>query len=754
MAERTFTYRVVVDARDAGQAAAQARAAIERELNQVRFAPTVAAGSAARTAPASPLQGGPSFSDFSNALSKVAGLSIGGFAVTQMARASLEAGRLGAENLRLARSYEQLAQGAGLAADTLLQRLSVATQQTVTEQNLMASTNLMLAAAQEGQIAVSERQIETLARFARLRSTQLTANGNPLSTEEAYGRLISGIVKRETELLDELGISTKALADQLGVPIQEVNKDVESLLGAITKVAEVEIARFGDPVLDEATRIEQAATRIEEARNRINAALAGPSAYAHEAAAFIVEQMTFSGRNPYRDAMLVDRQRTASMFAERGQSALMGAQEFARMAELLRGTQAALDAGKAGADALDDAVMKLAADMAQSAFVTEEQRNQLAELEVQLRVTASEGIVYAEGLDEADEAARRLAESQAALNAQFAEAQRLLRVSYNGQMFVNLPQTGLQPVQGPGLPSDDYMNFRVGLQTGRPTSLLGADLIQTAREQQQQLAEEQRRQAEREAQAAIRENERVARQAQSAFERAADATRRAFRDAASELEHQLRSIPGLFGRSDVTQEQMQLAEWGLAQNFADDIRRRLMDEVMNGVDWEDIDPAALFARAGIDPNLDPRAQMAIFNERWADSSLFADPDNLELLNASAIREAMHRQEMSRLGRRNILAMFGLGEDEEGAYFTGLGTIMRDGMMAGAEEGLSEFSRNAIAGVMMRLKDDAAVAQYMDVGRTMSAAMMQGFVDGTLGSDIVNAISARVLEELADIFPRG
>lgn len=751
MADRTFTYRVVVDSKSAGSSAAQARSAIERELGKVQFAPQL---QSPRTLPASPTspttparRGGGSFSgnlapgmDFS----QLTGLSIGGYAVTEMVRATLEAGKLGAENMRLARSYEQLAQGAGLAGDALVQKLSKATQQTVTEQKLMASTNMLLAAAQEGQIDVTEDQIATLAKFARLRSTQLTANGRPMSTEEAYGRLIQGTIKRETELLDELGLSTKSIADVIGVPVNQINRDVETLLDAITQVAEIEIERFGEPILDEATRIEQAATRIEEAKNRINAALAGPTAWAYEAGAFAVEEMTFSGNNPYRESILADPNKTAKSFQDRADSALVGGEDFERMAEVLRGTNAAMSANMDGADALGASVMQLARDMMETGTVTDEQRERLQQLEVQLRVTSSGGIVLAQ-------TNREIGESAAyAAGHVFDLAAGIFQVAENGQL-VKLPTFGPMTAP-PNLPNDNAVEGMFG--GGLLGSVLqGPDAFQrsygSAWQQEQDEADRRAEQAEREA---IREGERVARQAESDWKEAANNVESAFRDAASELESSLRAIPGLFGTSEVTQEQLDLAAMGVPQNFVDDVRRRANDEVLNGVDYADINPASLFARAGIDPALDPKAQLAIFNQKWADSSLFADPANLDLLNQDAVAAEMERQRQSELGQSNILGAFGLGEDGEGAYFKDLGSIMQNGMMAGAEEGLASFSTDAIGNVMMQLKSEAALVEYANTGFVVGDALFGGILDGATGSGLVSAIVAEALRQLNDVLP--
>jgi hypothetical protein len=768
MPDRKYVYRIEVDASSAGPSAAQARRAIERELSNVRFAPQIQP-QAARAMPSfapSRSGGGGGFSGNLTPgmdISTLTGLSIGGYAVTEMVRATLEAGKLGAENLRLARSFDQLAQGAGLAGDVLAQKLSAATQQTVTEQKLMADTNMLLAAAQGEQIKITEDQIATLAQFARLRSTQLTANGRPLSTQEAYQRLIQGTVKRETELLDELGLSTKAMADQLGVPVQEINKDVESLLSAITKVAEIEIARFGEPIIDEATRIEQAATRIENAKGRIDAALAGPTAWAYEAGANVTEWVqrqispnlqdsrnTLQGNVDFANKMSI---------GDFGYKQLPNIKENAELVNFIDRVNGAMKNGVPVSDSFMKSLEGVAEQAASTGVMTDQSREQLDRLVTSFNMGSGSAYNMYGALEDteiamtdAERAAARLAESQANLNAQFAEAQQLLRVMYNGQTFVNLPQVGLMPEQGPQLPGADYLNQRSIIAGGGFVSPGGNnidDLLDSATEggieRRNQAYEESVREQERLQAQAIRTHEADQRESVQRIERA-------WLDGAEAFRNTVESIPGIMGTSQVTAEQMELAKLGIPQNFADNKRRRLEDEVLNGVDWGDIDPAAMFARAGIDPALDPKAQMALFNQKWADSSLFSDPANLEFFDQEAIRAEMDRQRMSEMGRSNILGAFGLGEDGEGAYFKDLGSIMQNGMMAGAEEGLASFGTDAIGNVMMQLKSDAALTEYANLGAAMFDATWEGYVNQVGGSNLVGAITAEVLRQLNDAMP--
>lgn len=200
-----------------------------------------------------------------------------------------EMGKQGAANQQLAASFDKLTKSVGLSGDALTQKLGGALAGTVSDMRLMSETNRLLLTAQNEGITVTEKQIETLGRFSRLRATQLTANGKPLGADEAYSRLITGVTKREMELLDELGISSKGLAAQLGVDVKDVNSSVESLLTAITRVAEAELASVGDPLLSDAEKIQKAETDIANAMDRLRAAAVEPVVFTVEVAANVVE---------------------------------------------------------------------------------------------------------------------------------------------------------------------------------------------------------------------------------------------------------------------------------------------------------------------------------------------------------------------------------------------------------------------------------------------------------------------------------
>lgn len=133
---------------------------------------------------------------------------------------------------------------------------------------------------------------------------------------------------------------------------------------------------------------------------------------------------------------------------------------------------------------------------------------------------------------------------------------------------------------------------------------------------------------------------------------------------AGSLESMLGQVQGLFDPSAVTQDQLDAAARGEPQNFADDYLRRLRDEIQNGKDWEGVSAEDAARMLGIDPNTAAEEILNKFEAAWKDSSLFANPENLGILNMDAIQAELDRQLASAEGEKNLKALFGIGDDED------------------------------------------------------------------------------------------
>ena len=187
---------------------------------------------------------------------------------------------------------------------------------------------------------------------------------------------------------------------------------------------------------------------------------------------------------------------------------------------------------------------------------------------------------------------------------------------------------------------------------------LGALLV--SREQQ---LESNRRRMEQERLA--KEQERLqaqaARKAESAFNKAAKETERAFEKAAQELEGELKNVPGLFSRSKVTQDQLDAAKSGIPQNFADDFLRRLEAEINENKDiWPDVSlekAREALDKVGIKASEDSKIAFQQIAEAWESGVLFSNKENLDLINAEAVKAAVELQRKAKEGQQNIMDHF-------------------------------------------------------------------------------------------------
>ena len=186
-----------------------------------------------------------------------------------------------------------------------------------------------------------------------------------------------------------------------------------------------------------------------------------------------------------------------------------------------------------------------------------------------------------------------------------------------------------------------------------------------------------------------------------AMQQAAADTGAAFENAAKDFgdafESALQGVPGLFGASQVTGDQMRMAEMGIPQNFADDYLRQLSDEVLNGVDWEGVDIQDAARRAGIDPNLPNTVILELVKNAWNDSSLFANSANLDLINQDAVKAAIEQQQKEAQGKANIMALFGItdenAQDQADALGAGLASVFGQASQTDAMKaaGVSAFA---------------------------------------------------------------
>lgn len=314
-----------------------------------------------------------------------------------------------------------------------------------------------------------------------------------------------------------------------------------------------------------------------------------------------------------------------------------------------------------------------------------------------------------------------------------------------GQEWIRIGTQAWGVVQGPSpIPSDDWFERQAALRNGGMLTIGGQSIAEAAQERDEERAKK-----------AAADQSKAAREWESAAKKTASEMERAAEKMANDFEASLRSIPGLFGASLVTKGQMDLAAGGVPQNFADDYLRRLTDEVLNGVDWADVDIADAARRAGISQGLDPKTILGQFTAMWEDSSIFANPENLDLINMAAVEAARARQAASAAGEKNILSVWGLGGAAGGMvgtegsskYFTEAGGMMATGMMGGAQQELQEFGLNAVQIIASAMTGEQAASQWAELGATVGETMVTAIETAVAGTDFVGVIVAEAVRRI-------
>jgi TP901 family phage tail tape measure protein len=232
------------------------------------------------------------------------------------------------------------------------------------------------------------------------------------------------------------------------------------------------------------------------------------------------------------------------------------------------------------------------------------------------------------------------------------------------------------------------------------------------------------------------------------------------------LESALQNVPGLFGTSEVTADQMKLGEMGIPQNFADDYVRRLTDEVLNGVDWDGVDISDAATRAGIDPGLPAKTILEMFKQKWNDKSLFADPKNLDLINLDAVQASLEQQAAMQLGGQNLMGLFGITPEQAQAQGATAGASVGTGMLSGIStavaggdagtglaaslsEGITEESMAGVsASVVSGLTAEMGKAEY---GDQMAGAVSSLFTNFLENAEALKSVAQSIMEKVAGQF---
>lgn len=174
--------------------------------------------------------------------------SIAARSATAIGSALLELAERGGKISAISKSFESLADQAGLSSSRILEELGKATSGLVSQNELMAASNRALAA----QLPISEERFGSLANAAIKLGSALGVGAS-----DAVQRLTEGLAKQEPELLDELGIrvdltaALRAEAASRGVAATALDAQTRlvTFLNAVEKQALERSAALGDEVL-------------------------------------------------------------------------------------------------------------------------------------------------------------------------------------------------------------------------------------------------------------------------------------------------------------------------------------------------------------------------------------------------------------------------------------------------------------------------------------------------------------------------
>jgi hypothetical protein len=193
-------------------------------------------------------------------------------------------------------------------------------------------------------------------------------------------------------------------------------------------------------------------------------------------------------------------------------------------------------------------------------------------------------------------------------------------------------------------------------------------------------------------------------------------------------------IEGLMSPSAVTSEQMDLASKGLYKDMPDEWLRRLKDEVFNAVDYENIDPASIFERAGLG-GMDWESAYNQIEGMYESKELFAFFDPNEIFGPEAIqaiRDGLDRMERALAGEKRFQSFLAsvFGDQEE----------IQAGLTLGIVDPTTHAWDQALQGMTKQ-------AQESNTGPAFVNAVVAAIEDGTIRAALLNQLTVSE-EELA------
>lgn len=291
MADRQFTYKVDIDTASAKAAADTVRA---------MFAQSISGGSGqvseSKKAADAQIQ---DIKRVETAAVSLQGVLKTGFlaygaalAVRQATEATVKFGQIGAQQLRTQETIGHLGDMVGVNAEEMAQAVKKATNSSISDMQTMQFSANILAQRFAGDVDDIAGDTATLAKASRrLAQIYTDENGELLTTQQVFSRLVKFSREGNKELVDQFGISNQLIADTLNIPIDGL-RGAEGALSrwkGMVQIMNEELIRLGEPVDSTADRMEQAFARMTTAMDKLRQASAEPITIAIEGVSGVVD---------------------------------------------------------------------------------------------------------------------------------------------------------------------------------------------------------------------------------------------------------------------------------------------------------------------------------------------------------------------------------------------------------------------------------------------------------------------------------
>jgi len=700
--------------------------------------------------------------------------------VQAITQSTVTFGQTGAQQLRTLETFQNLGDRIGEDSEKMAAAVKSASNSSISDMQAMQLSANVLAQRFAGDIEDISGDTATLARASRrLAQIYTDENGELLTTEQVFSRLIKFAREGNKELVDQFGISNELIAQTLGIP----NEGLRGAEGAadrwrgMVQILNEELERLGEPVDSTADRMEQAFAKMTTAMDKLRQASAEPITVTVEVIAGGVESFatTMEAISAIKEAQSLweesQTKTSASLDMVRDSLGVLNnalATGKMKPAEYAANVMLVVDAyhkmesaARRAGMAVEESIPSRARDNAISArargvVAGTIPLSQLSEEEQKFRMSVGNSReqmdllkLNLDGLVIGSKAWLDMMEKIIALGNTIAEENQQLRDAIRGKVG-DYHQAQL----GVAMSGADTAGQIALLEGFRDTLVEGSleDL-----KIQEKIGGLQTRLAEENARAW----QKSAKEVESLFKSAAD---------------KIMGIPGVTSLTPVTQSGLDQAKYGVYREQPDEFVRRARDELLNGVNRPDVSKEQVAKLTGLPSDLPGKILISRLEEKWQSGSLFSDKANLSLLNMDSIRGRYNDMKAGQQGRANerqyIMSQLGVSASDA-AMLTGqqapivgmltgglpdseVSTQLQQSLTGPFNSAIGEmdFAKPMIDKWTGELNSDDGQKGLKGLGKIAALGFFQGFEDNIgesgFAAAIISAIKADIAKALADM----